>query len=175
MDSPSEQLAVLLVLATILVSITMGACLKINSWLGETGSTSLRRAQTSLPTDWPTLVKESYKLGKVREGESHRDHPHNKTRLEWGYLQQVHAAKEALTICDYGISSCTLLGKFTHLKKCLHTNVHSMGKKQEELEAYVLSLSFVLTAITKTWWDSSRDQNNVINSYMLSSKGRPGV
>ena len=44
----------------------------------------------------------------------------------------------------------------TALLKCLYTNAHGMGNKQEELEATVLLESYDRTAITETWWDESR-------------------
>ena len=36
--------------------------------------------------------------------------------------------------------------------KCLHTNAHSMGNKQEELETVVQLGKYDLIAITETWW-----------------------
>ena len=36
--------------------------------------------------------------------------------------------------------------------KCLHTNAHSMGNKQEELETMVQLGKYDLIAITETWW-----------------------
>ena len=41
--------------------------------------------------------------------------------------------------------------------KPLYTNAHSMGNKQEELEATVLLKSYNLLAITETWWGKSHD------------------
>ena len=41
--------------------------------------------------------------------------------------------------------------------KCIYTNAHSMGNKQEELEATEHEASYDLVAITKTWWDHSHD------------------
>jgi len=41
--------------------------------------------------------------------------------------------------------------------KCLYTNTHSMGNKQEELEATVLLESHNLIALIETWWDESHD------------------
>ncbi|GAB0179548.1 maestro heat-like repeat-containing protein family member 7 [Grus japonensis] len=37
--------------------------------------------------------------------------------------------------------------------KCIYTNVHSMGNKQEELEAIVQQESYDIVAITAIWWD----------------------
>nr|XP_009673209.1 PREDICTED: RUN domain-containing protein 3B [Struthio camelus australis] len=94
------------------------------------------------------------------EGKSYRDHPESKIGLKWGYLQQVHvakevhAAKEVTTRRDYGVSSCTPPGKSacsnTSLQ-CLYTSAQSMGNKQEELEICLWSQGFDLTAVTETW------------------------
>jgi len=56
--------------------------------------------------------------------------------------------------------------------KCLYTNAHSMGNKQEELEICVWSQGHNLIAITETWWDSSHDWNAVIDGYRLFRKDR---
>jgi len=56
----------------------------------------------------------------------------------------------------HGRSSCTPPGKptcWSSSLKCLYTNTHSMGNKQEELEICVQSQSHDLIAITETWWD----------------------
>jgi len=37
--------------------------------------------------------------------------------------------------------------------KCIYTNAHSMGNKQEELEAIVQQESYDIVAIMETWWD----------------------
>ncbi|PKU28576.1 rna-directed dna polymerase from mobile element jockey-like [Limosa lapponica baueri] len=39
--------------------------------------------------------------------------------------------------------------------KCLYTNAHSMGNKQEELEAIMLLERYDIVAITEPWWDES--------------------
>lgn len=41
-----------------------------------------------------------------------------------------------------------------HLK-CLYTNAHGMGNRQEESEVCVQLQGYDLTGITETWWDSS--------------------
>ena len=43
--------------------------------------------------------------------------------------------------------------------KCLHTDVHSMRNKQDELEICVRSQGCDFIAITETWWNSSHDWN----------------
>ena len=49
-----------------------------------------------------------------------------------------------------GESVC--LGDFL---KCLYSNAHSMGNKQEGLEAFVQLQGYDLTRITEMWWHSS--------------------
>ena len=56
--------------------------------------------------------------------------------------------------------------------KCLYTNAHSMGNKQEELEAIVLLESYDLIAITETWWDESHDWNVALDGYGLFRRDR---
>ncbi|KAK4816201.1 hypothetical protein QYF61_012666 [Mycteria americana] len=43
--------------------------------------------------------------------------------------------------------------------KCLYTNAHSMGHKQEELEAIVHQKNYDMIAITETRWDDSHNWN----------------
>jgi len=57
--------------------------------------------------------------------------------------------------------------------KCIYTNAHSIGNKQEELEAIIQQDSYDLVAITETWWDSSHDWNAVMDGYKLCRKDRP--
>ena len=40
--------------------------------------------------------------------------------------------------------------------RCFYTNAHSMGNKQEELEAIVRSESNDIVAITETWWNDTQ-------------------
>jgi len=51
--------------------------------------------------------------------------------------------------------------------KCICTNAHSMGRKQEELEAIVQQDSCDLVAITETWWDDSHDCSAAMDGYKL--------
>ncbi|GAB0204056.1 hypothetical protein GRJ2_002871200 [Grus japonensis] len=79
-------------------------------------------------------------------------------------------------VCGYGGPSCITPGKPPHSIiswKCLYTNAHSMGNKQEELEVCVQSQGHDLIAITETWWDSSHDWNAVMDGYILFRKDRP--
>jgi len=48
-----------------------------------------------------------------------------------------------------------------------------MENKQEELEICVQSQGHDHIAVTETWWDSSRDWNAVIDSYLFFRKDRP--
>jgi len=79
-------------------------------------------------------------------------------------------------VCGYGGSSCSPPGKSANSVtslKCLYTNTHSMGDKQEVLEICMQSQGHDLIAVTETWWDSSQDWNAVIDGYTLVRKGRP--
>ena len=58
--------------------------------------------------------------------------------------------------------------------KCLYTNAHCMGNKQEELEAIVLLQCCDLIAVTETWWDESHDWSVAINGYRLFRRDRQG-
>ena len=58
--------------------------------------------------------------------------------------------------------------------KRLYPNAHSMGNKQEELEATVLLESYDLVAITETWWDKSHGWNVAIDGYRLFRRDRQG-
>ena len=59
--------------------------------------------------------------------------------------------------------------------KCIYTNAHSMGNKQEELEAIVHQEGYDIVAITKTWWDGSHDWNTAMDSYKLFRRDRLGT
>ena len=58
--------------------------------------------------------------------------------------------------------------------KCLYTNVHSMGNKQEELETMAQLGKYDLIAITETWWDESHAWNTLIEDYRLFRRDRQG-
>ena len=59
--------------------------------------------------------------------------------------------------------------------KCLYTNAHSMGNKQEELEAVVQLGKYDLIAIMETWWDKSHNWNLLIEDYRLFRRDRQGM
>jgi len=61
----------------------------------------------------------------------------------------------------------------TRSLKCLYTNAHSMGNKQEELEIHVWAGDYDLVGITETWWDRSHDWNVVMDGYVLFRTDRP--
>ena len=56
--------------------------------------------------------------------------------------------------------------------KCIYTNAHSMGNKQEELEAVIQQDGYNLVAITETW-DNRHDWHAVMDGYRLFRKDRP--
>ncbi|PKU38486.1 nipped-b-like protein [Limosa lapponica baueri] len=58
--------------------------------------------------------------------------------------------------------------------KCLYTNAHSMGNKQEELEATMLLESYDIVAITETWWDEPYDWSVAVEGYKLFRRDRQG-
>ena len=56
------------------------------------------------------------------------------------------------------------------LMKCLYTNAHSMGNKQEELEATGLLESYGLITVTETRWGESHNWNVAIDGYRLGDR-----
>lgn len=60
-----------------------------------------------------------------------------------------------------------------HSLRCLYTNAHSMGNKQEKLEIHAREGDYDLVAITETWWDRSHDWNMVMDGCVLFRKDRP--
>ena len=69
--------------------------------------------------------------------------------------------------CHVGVRSAALLN-------CIYTNAHSMGSKQEELEAIVQQDSYDLVAIIGTWWDDSHDWSAAMDGYKLFRRDRRG-
>ena len=65
------------------------------------------------------------------------------------------------------------VGTSAHLK-CMYTNAHSMGNKQEELEAVMKQENSDVVAITETWWDVSHDWSVPIDGYKLFRRDRQG-
>ncbi|PKU36299.1 mitochondrial fission process protein 1 [Limosa lapponica baueri] len=58
--------------------------------------------------------------------------------------------------------------------KCIYTNAHSMGNKQDELEHIVQQDSYDIVAITETWWSDGHDWNAVMNGYKFFRRDRQG-
>ena len=58
--------------------------------------------------------------------------------------------------------------------KCLYTNAHSMGNKQEELETVAQLEKYDQIAIMETWWDKSHDWNTIIEGFRLFKRDRQG-
>jgi len=56
--------------------------------------------------------------------------------------------------------------------KCIYINAHSMGNKQEELEAIVQQDSYDLVTTIETWWNDSRDWNAATDGYKLFRRDR---
>ena len=69
-----------------------------------------------------------------------------------------------------GLCLCQRLDKL--ILKCIYTNAHSVGNKQEELAAIVRQANYDLAAITETWWDCSHDWSVVIDGYKLFRRDR---
>ncbi|KAJ7427992.1 hypothetical protein WISP_02289 [Willisornis vidua] len=58
--------------------------------------------------------------------------------------------------------------------KCMYTDAHIMGNKQEKLEALVQQENYDVVAITETWWDDSYDWSAAMGGYKLFRKDRKG-
>ncbi|KAK4831120.1 hypothetical protein QYF61_015423 [Mycteria americana] len=56
--------------------------------------------------------------------------------------------------------------------KCLYANAHSMGNKQEELEAIVHQENYDMVTITETWWDDSHNWSAAMDGYKLFRRDR---
>ncbi|KAK4805287.1 hypothetical protein QYF61_004852 [Mycteria americana] len=68
----------------------------------------------------------------------------------------------------------TLETRTTAQLKCLYTNAHSMGNKQEELEAIVHQENYDMVAITEMWWDDSHNWSAAMDGYKLFRRDRRG-
>ena len=58
--------------------------------------------------------------------------------------------------------------------KCIYTNAHSMGNKQEELEAIARQGNYNVVTITETWWDDSHNWSTAMDGYKLFRRDRQG-
>ena len=56
--------------------------------------------------------------------------------------------------------------------KCIYTNAHSMGNKQEGLEAMKWQANCGLLAIPETWWYHSHDWSAAMDGYKLFRRDR---
>ena len=65
-------------------------------------------------------------------------------------------------------------GKTSAHLKCVYTNAHSMGNKQEELEAMMKQENYDVVAVTETWWDVSHDWSVPVDGYKLFRRDRQG-
>ena len=59
--------------------------------------------------------------------------------------------------------------------KCIYTNAHSMGNKQEEPEAIVQQVNYDLVAIMEIWWDCSHDWSAAMNGSSEGTSKEGGV
>ena len=64
-----------------------------------------------------------------------------------------------------------VLGTSIHLK-CIYTNAHSMGNKQEELEALMQQENYDVVTIPETWWDVSHDWSTPVDGHKLFRRDR---
>ncbi|KAK4806872.1 hypothetical protein QYF61_012593 [Mycteria americana] len=63
--------------------------------------------------------------------------------------------------------------KSSHLK-CMYSDIHSLGNKQEELELCAQPESYDVIGITETWWENSHDWKTTMDGYKLFWKDRKG-
>jgi len=80
-------------------------------------------------------------------------------RYEPGALEVIGANRETPEKYLKGMKGVSFkkVSRLAVQLKCLYNNAHSMGNKQEELEATVLLESYDLVAVTETWWDECHD------------------
>ena len=58
--------------------------------------------------------------------------------------------------------------------KCIYTSAHSMGNKQEELEAIVREANYDLVAIMETWWDCYHSWSVAVDGYKIFRRDMQG-
>lgn len=95
----------------------------------------------------------------------------------WKGFKQGLKGKRDITklVRDEPRGSMSVLGvRSTAQLKCIYTNAHSMGCKQEELEAIVQQENYDLVATTETWWDYSHDWSAAVGGYRLFRRYRQG-
>ncbi|GAB0208671.1 hypothetical protein GRJ2_003332800 [Grus japonensis] len=64
-----------------------------------------------------------------------------------------------------------MVGSVAQLK-CIYTNAHSMGNKQEHLETIVQQENYDIVAVTETWWDDSHNWSAAMDGYKLFRRDR---
>ena len=67
-------------------------------------------------------------------------------------------------VCGHERIRVTATCKETKLR-CLYTNAHSMGNKQEEVGATVWFESYDIVTIMETWWNDSHSWSAVMDGY----------
>ncbi|GAB0210376.1 hypothetical protein GRJ2_003503400 [Grus japonensis] len=110
------------------------------------------------------LGEAGFKLKDLRDGvQSGNAHA---TAANWG----INQANQSSNKCSLAASQ-DVNQKTNHLK-CMYTNAHSLGNKQEELELHVQSENYHIIGITETWWDNSHDWRIMMDGYRLFRKDR---
>jgi len=91
-----------------------------------------------------------------------------------GAPKVIGGNRETLVKYLKGIKVCSSqkVTRSTAQLKCFCTNAHSMGNKQEKLEATVLLENGDLVAVTETSWDESHDWSAAIDAYRLFRRDR---
>ena len=67
-----------------------------------------------------------------------------------------------------------VVGSIACLKCTYTTSAHSMGNKQEELEAIVQWENYDIVAILETWWDDSHNWSAAMDGYKLFRRDKQG-
>ena len=65
--------------------------------------------------------------------------------------------------CLWGSSGCSGIYVGGHPLNCIHTNAHSQGNKQEDLEHHVLSQTYNVVGLVEMWWDNLHGWRVVVN------------
>ncbi|KAK4811256.1 hypothetical protein QYF61_022153 [Mycteria americana] len=96
--------------------------------------------------------------------------------VEPGDTEATGAKRETPVKCLKAHKGCSSMkeARTTAQLKCLYTNAHSMGNKQEELEAIVHQENYDMVAITETWWGDSHNWSAAMDGYKLFRRDRRG-
>ncbi|KAK4831654.1 hypothetical protein QYF61_018621 [Mycteria americana] len=97
-------------------------------------------------------------------------------RVELGDTEAMGAKREMPVKLLKAHKGCSSMKetRTTAQLKCLYTNAHSMGNKQEELEAIVHQEKYDMVAIMETWWDDSHNWSAAMGGYKLFRRDRRG-